>query len=141
MNTEEGSGEIIQRVPALRPLAYQRVGIEPNQRPLVVVILEALPVRPRLRPARIDDFVVGRVLQVTPLSTCLNLVIGRRQRELIERLLPGPEAGTGGKHLTPVLRLPFVNPQQAVLHRYVVIRGPEVRRAAEFAIPGMREFV
>jgi hypothetical protein len=55
IDAEESAGKIIQRSGTFGMFAYPGVGIEPDQRGFVVVILEALPVLPGLRPARVDD--------------------------------------------------------------------------------------
>ena len=139
--TEKGAGEIVERTLVLRALADQGIDVEPEQRALAVVILETLPVVPGHGPARVDDGVVRRILKGTPASAGL-VVVGRGgERKLVEHLLPRPERRARGEHLPPVLGLPFVHPEQAVLHGNIVVGDPEVGRAAEFAVPGVRELV
>jgi hypothetical protein len=62
-----------------------------------------------------------------------------RQRIARERL--APQTGTRRQHVAPELRHAFVHPQQAVAHRHVVIRRPQVGRALELAVPGVHQLV
>src|SRR5450755_2833698 len=43
--------------------------------------------------------------------------------------------------MAPVLRLAFIYPQQAVLHRHVVVWRPQIRRTAKLAVPGVSELM
>src|SRR3546814_15641966 len=49
----------------------------------------------------------------------------------IQRLLLGEQARPRAQHIAPELRLPFIDPQQIVLHRGTEIGRPQQVRAAE----------
>src|SRR6202050_1595647 len=50
-DAEEGARKIVERAFALGSFSYQGIGVEPDEGAFVVVVLEALPAGPRLRPA------------------------------------------------------------------------------------------
>ena len=64
-----------------------------------------------------------------------------RLRDLVETLLFGEQPGARRQHYSPELRLAFIDPQQAVAHRHVEVRRPQVSRTTELAIPRMRVLV
>ena len=68
--------------------------------------------------------------------------VGRRGRgDRVERVLLRQHARTGAEHIAPELRLAFVDPQQAVLHRRAIVGRPQVGGAAKLAVPAVAEFV
>ncbi len=138
---EERLREVVERAPAVRPLADHAVGVEPDQHALVVIILGPLIAGERLGPAVRHDLLVGRVDQRPPRLAGLAIVIGRDRRQLVERLGQRHHARPRRQHVAPELRLALVDPQQAVAHRRAVVGGPQVGRAAELAVPAMGIFV
>src|SRR3546814_11588330 len=77
---EERTGELVEPLVALCPLANDLVGLEPGQRALDIVILATRQRGIGPRAARIDDRIVGGVLHVAPGAARLALgIIGRRQ--------------------------------------------------------------
>ena len=84
---------------------------------------------------------MGGVLQRTPAPPGQVAIDRRRQGDGLLLLRKGPEAGPGGQHLPPVFGLPLVHPQHRVAHAHIVIRRPQIRRAAELSVPGVGELM
>src|SRR3546814_4666333 len=59
----------------------------------------------------------------------------------VARSLHRPQPGACGQHVAPVLGLALVHPQQAALHRHVVVRRPQAGGATILAVPRMRVLV
>jgi hypothetical protein len=71
----------------------------------------------------------------------LRLHEGDVSGELVERLLLRPQPRARREDLAPVGCAAFVDPQQRVAHRRVVVGRPQIMRAAELAIPRMHVLV
>ncbi len=56
-------------------------------------------------------------------------------------LVSGVKTRTGGQHIAPVLGLAFIDPHQAVAHRHLEVRRPQIGSTAELAVPRMGIFV
>src|SRR5450631_2368665 len=65
-DAKESACKIVERAFARRLFADQGVRIEPDERPLGIVVLEALPIWPGLRASGAYNFVVGGVLNRAP---------------------------------------------------------------------------
>ena len=80
---------------------------------------------------------VGGVLQSAPEPAGAVAVGGGDLGPGVARLLGADQARAHRQHPAPVIGLALVEPEQAVLHGHIELRGPEVDRAAELAVPGM----
>src|SRR3546814_7207811 len=58
-----------------------------------------------------------------------------------DTLFPYTTLFRSGQHVAPVLGLALVHPQQAALHRHVVVRRPPAGGATVLAVPRMRVLV
>jgi hypothetical protein len=85
--------------------------------------------------------IVGGVCERLPFTADAVRVDRRHVGKRVEGLLLGPKPGPRGEDLPPILRLALIDPQQTVAHRNVEVRGPEIGRPPELAVPGMGEFV
>src|SRR3546814_14465684 len=59
----------------------------------------------------------------------------------IQRLFLAVNARSCTQHITPELRLPFIDPQQRIAHWRTEIRRRKSHRPAIFAVPAMRQFM
>ena len=132
--------KVAQRFLVLRQFADERVGIEPQQLTLLVVVLPAPPVHPR----RIETHHAGcdsGVLRGTPLAAG-SVVQNRRgfcQPVAILRLRF--KGRTRGQHVAQVLRHALVHPQQRALLRRREVRLVQSHGTAILPIPRVRKLV
>ncbi|MNJ45343.1 hypothetical protein D3C77_404320 [compost metagenome] len=139
---EEALGEVVQRLLPARRLADQGVGVQPDQQGLAVVVARtAHPRRIRVRGAVAEQVVVVCVLQRAPGAARLVVVEGRDLGEAGQDVGLGRQARTRRQHVAPVFRLAFIDPQQGVLGRDVVVGGQFVGGALALAVPGVDELV
>ena len=110
---------------------------------LAVVVGAALPAEPGLALLVRQDGLIAVVSLRSRHSRPGPRLIQCRGRfgPGLARLLRIPQSRARGEHGAPVLRHAFVDPQQRVLHRHVVVRGGQVRGPAELAVPGMHVLV
>src|SRR3546814_1161475 len=108
---------------------------------LVIIILGSLPACPRLGAAGGNDGIVGRVLQRPPVSSLAKIEPCRDGSQRIQRLFLAVNARSCTQHITPELRLPFIDPQQRIAHWRTEIRRRKSPRPAIFAVPAMRQFI
>jgi hypothetical protein len=141
IDAEKGVREIVHRALAARELAQLRIDLEPDQHAFRIIILAAHIAGPGLRPPALDDRIVGGVDQRPPRAAREGVVISRGPRQLGAHVLDRHQPRASGKHIAPELGLAFVDPEQAVAHRHVVGRRPQVGRAAVFAVPAVGRFV
>src|SRR5205085_6953075 len=107
----ERAAEIVERLLAVRALADQRVGFEPDQQGLVVEVGAAAPRLP-LGAGVVQELGGDRgVDERTPRTAGTLIEIrGDVGQVLTPRLLPG-EAAARGENESEVLREAFVDPQ------------------------------
>ncbi len=140
-HAEERLGEIVDALGALGALANDLVDLDPDQHAFVIVFLVAAQVVVRLRAAVLEDRIVGGVFDRAPFAAGLDRIVAGRIGDLAEHRVLGLDARAGGEDVAPELVLPFVDPQQAVLHRRAVIGRPQIGRAAVLAVPAVVELV
>jgi hypothetical protein len=138
---EEDRLEVVERFLVVGELADEGVGVEPEELTLLVVVLSALPVRPRRCAAAQDAGGDGGVFGRAPLAAGFVVEISGGEGEHFAVLLLVLEAGAGGEDVSEVLRHALVDPEQVAL-----LRGGEVgliqpRRAPILAVPGVGELV
>src|SRR5690606_37418699 len=104
-------------------------------------IFAALPARPRQRTTRSDDRIARGIAQRPPAASSSDLVSGSDFSQRLQRLLRRPQTGTGAKNPVPILRLPFVDPHQAIADRPIEARRPRVGAAPVLAVPAVYVFV
>src|SRR3546814_4957548 len=82
-----------------------------------------------------------RVLQRPPVSSLAKIEPCRDGSQRIQRLFLAVNARSCTQHITPELRLPFIDPQQRIAHWRTEIRRRKSHRPAIFAVPAMRQFM
>src|SRR5260370_40243550 len=80
---------------------------------------------------------IGCVLKIAPGPAWHVVQLSRGNGQIVPRLVGGQQTAAGGQHLAQVLRKTFVDPEQIVLHRLLVVRCGEVRRTSVLSVPGM----
>ena len=141
IHSEECLREVIQRLLTSGLFTDQRVGIHPDQLAFRIVVLATLPVLPREGAPRSDYRIHRRVCQRPPVASRARVEDRRVVRDEVKRLLLRDEAGPRRKNMSPVLGLTFIDPEQAVAHGAIVVRRPQIGRAAELAIPRVHDLV
>ena len=87
--------------------------------------------------SRVIEWVVIAVRERLPGSSRPGLRGCRVQSQQVEGLRRRELARTGGQRDSPILCLPFVNPQKAVAHRCIQVPRPQVRGFPVKAVPRM----
>ena len=80
-------------------------------------------------------------MQRSPSAASAGGEAGGDEGEVVAIVFGLPEAGAGGHHVAVVFGETFVDPEQVVLHRFLVVGREETGGAAMFAVPGMEVFV
>ncbi|MNX97060.1 hypothetical protein D3C86_1294090 [compost metagenome] len=139
---EEALGEVVQRLPAVRGLADQGVGVQPDQQAFAVVVAGAA--HPRgigIAGPVAEQVVVVDVLQRTPFAARLVVVEGGVLGQADQDVVLGGQTRAGGQDVAPVFRLALIDPQKGVLGRDIVVGGQLVGGALALAVPGVDELV
>ena len=95
-------------------------------------------------PWRIDGRASGpcrRCLGGSPGAAAADGEAGGDEGEVVAIVFGLPEAGAGGHHVAVVFGEAFVDPEQVVLHGFLVVGREQVGGAAVFAVPGVEVFV
>src|SRR6267143_553793 len=133
----EEPAKIIKRFLAFALLSNDRVHPKPVQ---IVFVIEVHTTPPRTPGSRRGIKLrcgSGCVLKFAPVPAGHVVQLSRGNGQIIPRLVGRQQTAAGGQHLAQVLCKTFVDPEQIVLHRLLVVRCGEVRRTSILSIPRM----
>jgi len=131
----EEPAKIIKRFFAFAVLSNDHVHPKPVQIVFVIEVHTTPPGTPGSRREIQLRRGVGCVLKIAPGPSWHVVQLSRGNGQIIPRLVGASANAAGGQHPRQVLRKTFVDPEQIVLHRLLVVRCGELRRTSVLSVP------
>ncbi len=124
-------------------LTDQRIGVEPHEHHLVVVVTPAADGAPLGRRIAVSGQGRGGVGEAAPRAPGSSAVHrGGHPGEVRTRLLGRTQPAAGAQHqIAQITGHALVDPQEIVDHRLLVVAGRKTDRTTVFSVPGMHVLV